>query len=110
MNRQIGLGSDVDLAGGVTLIDVTVHDLFAADVAAASIHRLTGLKSESYIAAEEFRNDRGEVEATPGDFVSVDAPVAAVWPRGAADERRAPADMPGAFRKFIRIPRTTVPA
>jgi small subunit ribosomal protein S1 len=30
-----------------------------------------GLKSESYIQAEEFRNDRGEVEATPGDFVSV---------------------------------------
>ena len=30
-----------------------------------------GLKSESYIPAEEFRNDRGEVEAKPGDFVSV---------------------------------------
>ena len=30
-----------------------------------------GLKSESYIAVEEFRNDRGEVEAKPGDFVSV---------------------------------------
>src|ERR671919_1156939 len=30
-----------------------------------------GLKSESYIAAEEFRNDRGEVEAKPGDFISV---------------------------------------
>src|SRR5438034_6701553 len=30
-----------------------------------------GLKSESYIAAEEFRNDRGEIEAKPGDFISV---------------------------------------
>jgi small subunit ribosomal protein S1 len=30
-----------------------------------------GLKSESFIAAEEFRNDRGEVEAKPGDFVLV---------------------------------------
>src|SRR6186997_1238014 len=30
-----------------------------------------GLKSESYIAVEEFRNDRGEVEAAPGDFISV---------------------------------------
>ncbi len=30
-----------------------------------------GLKSESYIALEEFRNDRGEVEAKLGDFVSV---------------------------------------
>ncbi|HSN39359.1 MAG TPA: 30S ribosomal protein S1 [Burkholderiales bacterium] len=30
-----------------------------------------GLKSESYIAAEEFLNDRGEIEAKPGDFVKV---------------------------------------
>jgi small subunit ribosomal protein S1 len=30
-----------------------------------------GLKSESYIPADEFRNDRGEVEAKPGDFISV---------------------------------------
>lgn len=39
----------LDLAGGVTLIDVTVRDLFAADVAAERIGRLTGLKSESWI-------------------------------------------------------------
>src|SRR5215213_10335149 len=30
-----------------------------------------GLKSESYIPVEEFRSDRGEVEAKPGDFISV---------------------------------------
>jgi small subunit ribosomal protein S1 len=30
-----------------------------------------GLKSESYIPAEEFKSDRGEVEAKPGDFVKV---------------------------------------
>ncbi len=30
-----------------------------------------GLKSESYIPVEEFRSDRGEVEAKPGDFVKV---------------------------------------
>jgi len=30
-----------------------------------------GLKSESYIPAEEFRNDAGEVEAKAGDFISV---------------------------------------
>jgi len=30
-----------------------------------------GLKSESFIAAEEFKNDRGEIEAKPGDFVLV---------------------------------------
>ncbi|MDR1850165.1 MAG: 30S ribosomal protein S1 [Zoogloeaceae bacterium] len=30
-----------------------------------------GLKSESYIAIEEFLNDQGEIEAQPGDFVQV---------------------------------------
>ncbi|MCK9283741.1 MAG: 30S ribosomal protein S1 [Rhodocyclaceae bacterium] len=30
-----------------------------------------GLKSESFIAAEEFKNDRGEIEVQPGDFVQV---------------------------------------
>ncbi len=30
-----------------------------------------GLKSESYIPVEEFRSDRGEVEAKPGEFVKV---------------------------------------
>ncbi|MBI3935560.1 MAG: 30S ribosomal protein S1 [Betaproteobacteria bacterium] len=30
-----------------------------------------GLKSESYVAIDEFRNDQGETEVKPGDFVSV---------------------------------------
>jgi small subunit ribosomal protein S1 len=30
-----------------------------------------GLKSESFIALEEFKNEKGEVEVKPGDFVSV---------------------------------------
>jgi len=30
-----------------------------------------GLKSESFIAIEEFRNDHGEVEVKPGDYVQV---------------------------------------
>jgi len=30
-----------------------------------------GLKSESFIAVDEFRNDRGEIEVKPGDFVQV---------------------------------------
>jgi len=30
-----------------------------------------GLKSESYIPIEEFRNDRGELEVHPGEFVQV---------------------------------------
>src|SRR5947207_12838447 len=30
-----------------------------------------GLKSESFIALEEFKNDKGEAEVKPGDFTSV---------------------------------------
>src|SRR5664279_497227 len=30
-----------------------------------------GLKSESFIAIEEFKNDKGEIEVKPGDFVQV---------------------------------------
>ena len=30
-----------------------------------------GLKSESFIPIEEFRNDKGEIEVKPGDFVTV---------------------------------------
>ena len=30
-----------------------------------------GLKSESYIPLEEFKNDRGDLEVNVGDFVSV---------------------------------------
>ena len=37
------------LPGGVTVIDVTVQDIFAADVVAARIARMTSLKSESWM-------------------------------------------------------------
>ncbi|MEO7320010.1 MAG: 30S ribosomal protein S1 [Nitrosospira sp.] len=30
-----------------------------------------GLKSESFIPVEEFKNDKGEIEVKPGDFISV---------------------------------------
>ena len=30
-----------------------------------------GLKSESFIPVEEFKNDKGEIEVEPGEFVSV---------------------------------------
>ena len=30
-----------------------------------------GLKSEAYIPTDEFRNDQGDVDVQPGDFVSV---------------------------------------
>jgi len=39
----------LSLPGGVTVIDVTVRDIFAADIVASRIGRLTGLKSESWM-------------------------------------------------------------
>ena len=55
------------------------QEMRAGEVITAEVVRLdqnfvvvnAGLKSESFIAAEEFKNDRGELEVTPGDFVQV---------------------------------------
>ena len=50
-----------------------------------------GLKSESFIPVEEFKNDKGEIEVKPGDFVAIGLPNSnlffettfAVWKCGA---------------------------
>ncbi len=55
------------------------QEMRAGEVITAEVVRLdqnfvvvnAGLKSESFIAIEEFRSDRGEVEVKPGDYVSV---------------------------------------
>jgi small subunit ribosomal protein S1 len=55
------------------------QEMRAGEVITAEVVRIdqnfvvvnAGLKSESFIPIEEFRNDRGEVEVKPGDFVSV---------------------------------------
>jgi lipoprotein-releasing system permease protein len=39
----------LDLPGGVTVIDLTVDDLFSADAVAARVAQLTGLKAESWM-------------------------------------------------------------
>ncbi len=39
----------LDLPGGVTVIDLTVNDLFSADSVAARVAQLTGLKAESWM-------------------------------------------------------------
>jgi lipoprotein-releasing system permease protein len=39
----------LDLPGGITVIDVTVRDIFQAEVIATRIGRLTGLKAESWM-------------------------------------------------------------
>ncbi|MCY1404011.1 Lipoprotein-releasing system transmembrane protein LolE [compost metagenome] len=40
----------LDLPGGVTVIDTTVRDIFAAETIAARLARLTGLQAESWMA------------------------------------------------------------
>ena len=55
------------------------QEMRAGEVITAEVVRLdqnfvvvnAGLKSESFINIDEFRNDRGEVEVAPGDYVSV---------------------------------------
>jgi small subunit ribosomal protein S1 len=55
------------------------QEMRAGEVITAEVVRLdqnfvvvnAGLKSESFISLDEFRNDRGEVEVKPGDYVSV---------------------------------------
>jgi small subunit ribosomal protein S1 len=55
------------------------HEMRAGEVITAEVIRVdfnfvvvnAGLKSEAYIPLEEFRNDQGEVDVKPGDFVSV---------------------------------------
>jgi len=58
---------------------LTRQEMRAGEVITAEVVRIdqnfvvvnAGLKSESYIPVEEFRNDRGELEANPGDYVQV---------------------------------------
>jgi small subunit ribosomal protein S1 len=55
------------------------HEMRAGEVITAEVIRVdfnfvvvnAGLKSEAYIPIDEFRNDLGEVDVKPGDFVSV---------------------------------------
>ena len=58
---------------------LTHQDMRAGEVITAEVVRVdynfvvvnAGLKSESFIPVEEFKNDLGELEVQPGDFVSV---------------------------------------
>ncbi|UCD67828.1 MAG: 30S ribosomal protein S1 [Betaproteobacteria bacterium] len=55
------------------------QEMRAGEVITAEIVRIdqnfvvvnAGLKSESYISLDEFKNDRGEIEVSPGDYVAV---------------------------------------
>jgi small subunit ribosomal protein S1 len=55
------------------------HDMRAGEVITAEVVRVdynfvvvnAGLKSESFIPVDEFKNDLGEIDVKPGDYVSV---------------------------------------
>src|SRR2546422_10105148 len=54
--------------------EMRTGDVIPAEVVRVDMNYVVvnaGLKSESFIALEEFKNDKGEVEVKPGDFVSV---------------------------------------
>jgi small subunit ribosomal protein S1 len=54
--------------------DMRVGEVISAEVVRIDFNHVVvnaGLKSESYVPIEEFKNDQGEVEVQVGDFVSV---------------------------------------
>ncbi|WP_215782656.1 MULTISPECIES: 30S ribosomal protein S1 [unclassified Paludibacterium] len=58
----------------LSLHDMRVGEVITAEVVAVDGNFVTvnaGLKSESLIPVEEFKNDKGEVEVAVGDFVTV---------------------------------------
>jgi small subunit ribosomal protein S1 len=58
----------------LTRKEMRTGEVITAEVVRVDVNYVVvnaGLKSESFIAIDEFKNDRGEVEVKPGDFVSV---------------------------------------
>jgi small subunit ribosomal protein S1 len=54
--------------------EMTIGEVITAEVVSIDANMVivnAGLKSESLIPIEEFKNDRGELEVKPGDFVKV---------------------------------------
>ena len=54
--------------------EMRIGELITAEVVRVDFNVVVvnaGLKSESFIPVEEFKNDKGEIEVKPGDFISV---------------------------------------
>ena len=72
-------GANPDSFAAMFEDSLTHQDMRAGEVITAEVVRVdynfvvvnAGLKSESFIPVDEFKNDQGEIEAKPGDFVSV---------------------------------------
>ncbi len=58
----------------LTRKEMRTGEVITAEVVRVDVNYVVvnaGLKSESFIPAEEFKNEKGEVDVKPGDFVSV---------------------------------------
>ena len=58
----------------LTRKEMRIGEVITAEVVRVDINYVVvnaGLKSESFVPLEEFKNDKGEVEVQPGDFISV---------------------------------------
>ncbi len=58
----------------LTRKDMRIGEVITAEVVRIDMNFVVvnaGLKSESFVPLEEFKNDKGEVEVQPGDFISV---------------------------------------
>ncbi len=70
---------DPDSFAALFAESISLHDMRAGEVITAEVVRVdynfvvvnAGLKSESFIPVDEFKNDHGEIDVKPGDFVSV---------------------------------------
>ena len=78
MNTVAASGSSENFAAlfeeSLARKEMRVGEVITAEVISVDANHIVvnaGLKSESYILTEEFRNDRGEIEVKPGDFVQV---------------------------------------
>jgi len=78
MNRVSQAGTGENFAAlfeeSLARKEMRVGEVITAEVVRVDDNHVVvnaGLKSESYIPADEFRNDRGEIDVKPGDFVQV---------------------------------------
>jgi len=58
----------------LTRKEMRVGEVITAEVVRVDLHHVVvnaGLKSESFVPIEEFKNDAGEIEVKPGDFIAV---------------------------------------
>ena len=69
-----GIGSEIRQEMANARKEMRIGEVITAEVVRIDMHHVVvnaGLKSESFVPLEEFKNDAGELEVQPGDFISV---------------------------------------